>query len=153
MKSSFLLFIYTNMKKNLLFGLLTILVAGFWFGGISKAGWEITTFDDLKTAIASDQSEITLGSDITVEEPIVITKSITIKWWDHSIGYSNEPLTWSDGDKNYVFKIWSSESDSIEVNLEKITVKNSFYWILDWFTSSNSTKVNLENVIFSFSVV
>ena len=104
---------------------------------------EIGTAEALENAILNDvnDSKITLCSDIIVEKPIVITKSFTIDWWGYTVWYSEEPTTWVNWDKNYVFKIWSTDSEGIDVNLNNITVKNSFYWILDWFSNSISTKL------------
>ncbi len=127
------------------------ILAWFWFGGVSMADNVVTTADGLKTAIlnASSGDTIILSWNIEITEPIVITKSLTIDWWGNTIWYQEKPKTWDSLGNNYVFKIWSSDSESIDVKLNNITVQNSFYWILDWFTSSISTNVNLEDVIFS----
>ena len=99
------------MKKNLLFGLLTILVAGFWFGGVSMAAdyvasidadscdeepatWCYLTLDWAFGAAANGNTiEILKWWEYTLPDNITVS-NLTVKWavegvkFNHAVGTS-----------------------------------------------------------------
>ena len=155
------------MKKNLLFTLMAVFLAWFWFGGISMAEespsctensvakiWD-TCYDLLESAIAgaNDGDVVYLLKDYTISEAIQINdKSLTIEWsWDSkkTIWFSSVADIWNSNTA-YVFKIWiNSASSNINVKLKNLIIQNSFYWIKHGYsTSSKKTILTLHDVSF-----
>ena len=158
------------MKKNFLFGLLTILVAWFWFGGISMA--ECTISDDkisvnencvLKAAIShantNDEKSI-----ITIEVPegdhylsgdVKISKNIVIKWPAKTDNADNADYSaiikhnynWTS---NYENKMWNESvllwvlDDNISLTFENVRFELkwnvSWYWFEGWENSKVTIK-------------
>jgi hypothetical protein len=83
------------MRKNFLFAALTVLLAGFWFGGASLADCTVTTQGDneasllsgdethycsLLEAVAAAQegNTVTLLKNIALTSDVTVDKSITL---------------------------------------------------------------------------
>ena len=146
------------MKKNILFSLLAVLVAWFWFGGISMAAcdsteiWENevslthnewTTYCSLTEAISSSENwdTVTLLTDVTVSSPIMISKSITLDWDNHTINTSwNRWIRIDQSDVNVEISnlhlIWNSNTQRwIQVDSDKTNVTLIIdNVIIEWIT-------------------
>ena len=137
MFSSLLFSNYIIMKKNLLFSLLAVFLAWFWFGGISMANnvakigeWEcesesITCYETLGAAItaAQENDTVTLLEDVT--ENFSVNKSLTLNlWWktltvnaNEWIQSTNGILTITNGNIN-----WNWNDDIISAKWGTITL-------------------------------
>ena len=156
------------MKKNLLFTLMAVFLAWFWFGGISMASDQLpcnadsatacigeSWYDTLENAIANANNGdvVYLLKDCTITEAIQINdKSLTIEWsWDSkkTIWFSEVADSWNSSTA-YVFKIWiNSASSDIDVKLKNLIIQKSFYWIKHGYSnSSNKTILTLHDVSF-----
>ena len=122
-------FVYKNMKKSFLFGILAVLLAGFWFGGISLAEctessvaklWE-ECYDTLQGAFdaATDENHLViLQKDIVWDE--ISNYGWNKIWLDSDIPASNEfilDLSWHS--------IESTTKFAINVVGKKLIVRDS----------------------------
>ena len=132
------------MKKNLLFGLLALILAWFWFGGISMAE-DITTLEGLLAAINAEWTEaidlwnLEINHDTTRD---LKWKTLNLNWVLSVI--TNWKITVSNG------KINSNVTDVLKVdwgelvlweNLE-VNTSSSLFWILwNWNAVVNWAKI------------
>jgi len=135
------------MKKNFLFGLLALMLAWFWFGGVSMAAgyvatignncdWEspIWCYTDLTNAInaAEDGQTVTLLADWTIASNIVLSKNLTINVNGFKI--NNEWAT------NSIFQVIDGKTLTIDGSVKWSTV----YWRINvWILTNNNGNVVL----------
>ena len=133
------------MKKNLLFGLLWVLVAWFWFGGISMAAdYVASTWDDctwvspvgcytsLQNAVdsAGDNDSLKLLQNVSLTSTVVINKNLKIDLNGHNILGNDARALWVKGwaveiTGNWTISVNKTESSSFEDSSSVIRVGDS----------------------------
>ena len=159
------------MKKNFLFGLLAILLAGFWFGGASLAvdcdantheacinnEW-YATLQSAIDAVTSDGWVITVMKDIADVKNLNFTYSLTIQ----AAEWNNITLTAAANDSNKNTVLWTvAEWKTVNFNGVKFDLSDVKYanaWYAAWFNLNgagwnvwwvaNAWKVEFENCEF-----
>lgn len=108
------------MKKKLLFGLMAVLLAWVWFGGISMADNIVTTEDGLIEAVANTAiDEIVLGNNIALNNSLVVNRAVTIDWGEFTLSLPN--TTYVSNWDNYVIKAYA---DNAGVTLKNIVLSD-----------------------------
>ena len=129
------------MKKKLLFGLMAVLLAWVWFGGISMASKQgfvncnyenaivylwVWCYDSLDDAIeaASAGDTITLKKNIESNHQITINKAITLDWANYTLTVTHDNST----KENWWWLLISADGVTVE-NLTVVGPNGTKNWI------------------------